>query len=124
MNEKMLVLKADLEADELQINKIYQELMTYKRPLSDRDRTIAVGYYLHNLYTAFEHTCLLVAETFENQINDRSQWQALLLRRMTQDIEGIRPRLWCDRTYEYLDELRCFHYVFRSAYSMTLDPQR
>ena len=78
MNEKMTVLKADLEADELQINKIYQELATYERPLTDRYRTIAVGYYLHNLYTAFEHTCLLVAETFENQIGDRTQWHALL----------------------------------------------
>ena len=43
---------------------------------------------------------------------------------MTQDIEGMRPRLLSDRAYEYLDELRRFRHVFRSAYSMTLDPQR
>lgn len=123
MNEKMRVLTVDIEADESQISQIYQKLAAYETPL-DEDRTILVGYYLHNLYTAFEHICLVVAEAFENQISDRSQWHSLLLRRMTLDIEGMRPRLFSDETYRYIDELRRFRHVFRSAYSVTLDPQR
>jgi len=123
MNEKMRVLTVDIEADESQIAQIYQRLAAYETPL-DEDRTILVGYYLHNLYTAFEHICLVVAEAFENQISDRSQWHSLLLRRMTLDIEGMRPRLFSDETYRYIDELRRFRHVFRSAYSITLDPQR
>lgn len=67
MNEKMLVLTVDIEADESQIAKIYDRLAACETPL-DEDRTIVVGYYLHNLYTAFEHICLVVAEAFENQI--------------------------------------------------------
>ena len=123
MNEKRRVLTVDIEADDSQIAKIYQRLAAYETPL-DEDKTIVVGYYLHNLYTAFEHICLVVAEAFENQISDRSQWHSLLLRRMTLDIEGMRPRLFRDETYRYIDELRRFRHVFRSAYSITLDPQR
>ena len=124
MNEKMRLLKSDIEADEAQIAQIYDLLSAYLSPPSEAKDIIVVGYYLHNLYTAFEHLCQLVAEAFENQIDDRAQWHALLLRRMTQAIEGIRPRLFSDETFQYLSELRSFRHVFRSAYAVTLDPDR
>ena len=65
-----------------------------------------------------------VAETFENQVSDRTQWHAQLLRRMTLDIEGIRPHLLSSEVFDCLDELRRFRHVFRSAYAVSLDPQR
>lgn len=65
MNAKMQVLKADLEADESQIAQIYQKLAAYSTPLTDPEKTIVVGYFLHNLYTALEYLCVVVAETFE-----------------------------------------------------------
>jgi hypothetical protein len=124
MNTKMQVLKADIEANESEIGEIFGKLATYSQPFTDPEKTIVIGYYLHNLYTAFEHLCVLVAEAFENQIDHRSQWHALLLRRMAQDIQGIRPKLIGQATYSCLDELRRFRHVFRSAYSITLDPAK
>jgi len=76
------------------------------------------------LYMAFEHIFERVAETFENQITDKSQWHAQLLRHMTLDIPEMRPRLVGDETYECLDELRRFRHVFRSAYTLKLDAER
>jgi hypothetical protein len=43
---------------------------------------------------------------------------------MTQDIDGIRPKLFNSQVYDCLDELRRFRHVFRSAYSIELDPAR
>ena len=90
----------------------------------DDEQTIVIAYYLHNLYMAFEQICVLVSQAIENQILDRSQWHALLLQRMARDIDGVRPRLFSDESFSYLDELRGFRHVFRSAYKISLDPER
>ncbi|MGF1602703.1 MAG: hypothetical protein ACFCU8_11905 [Thermosynechococcaceae cyanobacterium] len=124
MNTKIQLLKADLKFDVTQIQKIYGRLKTTNSSPLDPEQAIVVGYYLHNLYTAFEHLCTLIAAAFENQIKDHSQWHALLLRRMTQNVEGIRPRFLSDQSHQCLDELRRFRHVFRSAYSITLEPDR
>jgi hypothetical protein len=124
MNEKISVLKAEIAAEEAAIAQIYTRLAVFKEPPEDPEQAIIAGYYLHNLYTAFEQLATLVARTFENQIEDRSQWHSQLLRRMTLDIEGIRPRLFSEPTYACLNELRAFRHVFRSAYSTDLAPER
>lgn len=124
MNESMRLLKSDIEADEALIAQNYDKLSVYETPPREAKDVIVVGYYLHNLYTAFEHLCTLIAEAFENRVEDRAHWHTLLLRRMTQDIEGIRPRLFSDETFYCLNELRSFRHVFRSAYGISLDPDR
>ena len=124
MNESIKLLKADLAADEQVIAKLYESLSGAWDKLDAPDQAIVVGYYLHNLYMAFEHIFERVAETFENQIGDKSQWHAQLLRRMSLDIPDLRPRLVSDEAYECLDELRRFRHVFRSAYTIKLDAAR
>ena len=124
MNARIRILIADMASDEDQIAQIYDRLSIYAESPTDDQDVIVVGYYLHNLYTAFEHLSSLVAAAFENQIEDRSQWHALLLRRMAQPVEGIRPRLFSEQTYYCLNELRGFRHVFRSAYTVRLDPNR
>ena len=88
MKEKMILLRSDIEKDEAQIAQLYAKLASYTTAPEAAEEAIVAGYYLHNLYTAFEHLCTLVAAAFENQIDDRTQWHSLLLRRMTQDIPG------------------------------------
>lgn len=124
MNAQAALLKASINADLAEINRLYKQLASYLQPLETVEQTIVVGYYLHNLYTAFENISLNVARTFENQIDDQRQWHAMLLKRMMLDIEGIRPKLYQPNTYVCLDELRRFRHVFRNAYSIALDPQR
>jgi len=88
------------------------------------EQLIVVAYYLHNLYCAFESILQRIAEVFGNHISDRAGWHADLLRRMTLDIEGLRPRLLSDEVYDNLDELRRFRHLFRSAYRLRLDAER
>ncbi len=124
MNAQIRTLKADITADLKAIAEIYEALERYD-PLPPGDEPlIAVAYYLHNLYCAFESLFQRVAEVFENQLSDRAGWHAELLRRMTLDIEGIRPRLLSEAADDSLDELRRFRHLFRSAYRLHLDAER
>lgn len=123
MTPKAALLKANIDADLTEIEKIYEFLAHYST-IDTLEQAILAGYYLNNLYSAFENICLNIAQTFENQIDDRSRWHAALLKRMTLDIESIRPKLLSPATYTALDELRRFRHIFRNAYTLELDPQR
>lgn len=123
MTPQVALLKASIDADIREIETLYGRLAQHSDNLATPEQAILAGYYLHNLYNAFENVCLNVAKAFENQI-DGEQWHAALLKRMTLDVEGLRPRLLGDETYRCLDELRRFRHVFRKAYTIELDPQR
>ncbi len=124
MREKLLALKADINADLQVIDQVYAKLGRQGNVIATDEQAIIIGYYLHNLYNAFESIFKRVTETFENDIADSSRWHALLLRRMTLDIEDIRPRLLSDEAYQCLDELRRFRHLFRSMYTSNLDVER
>jgi len=124
MDAQIRTLKANIQADLRAIADIYAALCRYDTLTADEEQRIAVAYYLHNLYCAFESIFQRIAEVFGNQISDRAGWHADLLRRMTLDIEGLRPRLLGDIAYDALDELRRFRHLFRSAYRLRLDTER
>jgi hypothetical protein len=124
MKEKILALKADIGADLQAIKQIYAKLAAQDETIASDERAIVAGYYLHNLYNVFENVFQRVAETFENDISDKTQWHAHLLRRMTLDIEDVRPRLLSDEAYQCLDELRRFRHLFRNLYTADLDSER
>ena len=75
----------------------------------------ALGYTIHNIYCLMENYFLRIAKTFENNIEGES-WHRDLVRRMTLDIEGLRPAFLDDTTALAIDELRSFRHVFRNAY--------
>jgi hypothetical protein len=124
MKAKILALKADLSADLQAIEQIYLKLAGQREIGTGDEQAIVTGYYLHNLYNAFENIFQRIAEAFENDISDKAQWHAQLLRRMTLDIEGVRPRLLSDEAYQCLDELRRFRHLFRNLYTADLDGDR
>ncbi len=124
MKAKLLALKADISADLQAIEQIYLKLAGQSETIAGDEQAIVTGYYLHNLYNAFENIFQRIAEAFENDISDKAQWHAQLLRRMTVDIEGVRPRLLSEEAYQCLDELRRFRHLFRNLYTADLDSER
>ena len=48
----------------------------------------------------------------------------MLLKRMSLEIEGLRPALLSEQSYFLLDELRAFRHLFRHAYLYQLDPEK
>ena len=63
----------------------------------------------------------MVANYCENNVTDSAQWHSLLLKRMIQPVEGIRPALLSMESYDLLNGLRAFRHFFRNAYGVHLD---
>ncbi len=121
--ERLAILQAEIKAQIQEIEGIYTRTEDRKRK-KDKAAMESVGYQLHNLYCAFEDLFKIVAETFENHIQDKSKYHQELLKRMAIPIEGVRPRLLSQECFLLLDNLRSFRHLFRHAYSYELDERK
>ncbi len=125
MNDKALVLINSIRRDLETIEAIYKELEGHSLTAKTKqDTQIVVGYYLHNLYNAFENIFQNIAALFENSVDEVGRWHAQLLERMRLDVMPLRPAVIDDNAYDALDELRRFRHLFRHAYGLKLDPLR
>lgn len=121
--ERLVILKAEVDAQVREIENIYAKLEERKRKRG-KAGTESVGYQLHNLYCSFEDLFKMIADIFENQIQDKSRYHLELLKRMTISIEGVRPPFISQKSYVLLDNLRSFRHFFRHAYSYELDERK
>ena len=128
MEEILRVFFAELEAQWGEISQTHFSVETksklLKKDVDNEDLTSSLGYKLHNLYSAYEDLFKLVARFFENQIEDMARYHTDLLKRMSIEIEGIRPYLLSEHSFKVLDELRGFRHLFRHAYSYKLEGER
>jgi hypothetical protein len=121
--EGLAILKAEIKAQTKEIENVYVKLEERKRE-KGKAAVESIGFQLHNLYCAFEDLFKLVAETFENHIQDKSRYHVEILKRMTLAIEGVRPPLLSQESFVLLDNLRSFRHLFRHAYSYELDERK
>ena len=121
--KRLSTLKAAIEAQLGEIDRVYERIE--KRRTGQGPAYIeSLAYQLHNLYCAYEDLFKIVAEYFENQIEDETRWHQELLWRMTLSIEGVRPALLSRESFRLLDSLRAFRHFFRHAYTYELDPRK
>ena len=129
MEKKGLALfLADFDHQVSQIDKIYEVLSARANSLStdtvSPQNVESTGYWLHNLFSAYEDLFKIVAAFWENNISQSETFHKSLIKRMLLNIEGIRPALLSEASFHHLDELRGFRHVFRHAYSYGLDDER
>lgn len=119
----LTLLVSDVRAQMDVIEVIYDKLDVRAAGLQPDDeiQLESAAYQLHNLYNAVEDLFQLVAAHFENQIEVTGRWHTELLRRMNQDIEGLRPALLSDESYVLLNGLRSFRHFFRHAYAAPIE---
>ena len=111
------LLKAQIKSQIEEIKKIFIEIEDRKKQAQESKAILeSLGYKLHNLYCAFEDLFKIVAQFFENQVEDLARYHKELLRRLSLSIEGVRPALISEESYKELDELRAFRHFFRHAY--------
>jgi len=126
--EKLVIFLADFDHQTERIRKVYALLEENLYLLSgeqiSRQVVESTGYWLHNLYCAFEDLFKIVASFWENNVAADGAWHRKLLDRMTVHIEGIRPALLSEESFCHLNEIRGFRHVFRHAYSHGLDDER
>ena len=124
MKEKLRLLQADISDRLTSIDDTYRKLDGLRSQATGSNQDIIIGYYLHVLYGLFEDMFEQIAENFGNEIADKAQWHAQLLRRMSLHVKQIRPAVINDASYTHLNELRAFRHLFRNAYLLEFDPER
>lgn len=123
--ERLAILQGELKKQYDEIERIYLKTdKKVKGDLYDENVLESLGYQLHNLYCAYEDLFKIIADFFENNIEEGISYHRELLKRMTIVIEGIRPSLISQQSFKLLSELRAFRHLFRHAYSYELDPER
>lgn len=125
---KLAIFLGEFDYQVIEINRISEILETRtplnpKKPMPD-EVVESIGYWLHNLYCAYEDLFKIICFFWENNISSNSGYHTSLLRRMVFAIEGIRPALLSEDSLRVLDELRGFRHMFRHAYSHGLDEER
>jgi len=126
--DRILVFLAEFDYQVEQIRDIYLTLQR-KLPLIEKQSAAqesveSAGYWLHNLYSAYEDLFKLVAGFWENSLSSDGEFHVQLLKRMLLNIKDVRPALLSEDGYRILNELRGFRHVFRHAYSYGLDDER
>ena len=126
--KQIVIFLAEFDFQVRQIDSIYGSLAKKAVTIEKQHVTVeaveSAGYWMHNLYCAFEDLFKLVAGFWENNLSANGEYHIHLLKRMLVEIEGIRPALLTNAGYRYLNELRGFRHVFRHAYSYGLDDER
>lgn len=120
---RLSLLNATIRAQGEEIERIFDKIEDRRHGEGEANLE-SLAYQLHNLYCAFEDLLKIVADFFENHIEESSRYHRALLWRMKMPIEGVRPALLSETSYKLLDSLRAFRHVFRHAYSYELDPKK
>jgi hypothetical protein len=126
-SERMRTLKAELLADMHVLEELEGKyrLIHAKLAAIDPDEFdyVALAYTIVNLYNLMENYCLRIAKCFENNV-DKLTWHRDLIKRMSLEIDGIRPALLDGKDVPMIDELRAFRHVFRHIYQSELDVEK
>jgi hypothetical protein len=126
--EAVVLFLSDFDQQVEEIRKIYAllgEKSAKAQPQVSSELVESIGYWLHNLYSAYEDLFRLIAAFWENSLESSSTYHIELLRRMRLEIPGVRPAaLSSEISFQRLDEMRAFRHVFRHAYSYGLDDER
>ncbi|MBD1998799.1 hypothetical protein H6G00_19575 [Leptolyngbya sp. FACHB-541] len=119
----LAVFAADITAQQQVIERVFAMLEQRAEGLEPDypERLESVAYQLHNFYGAIEELLKIVATYFENNVSDTARWHSLLLLRMTQAVEGVRPAAISTESYALLNALRAFRHFFRHAYGVPID---
>ena len=120
---RLSLLRSLIKAQGTEIERIFERIEERRRGKGEANLE-SLAYQLHNLYCAFEDLMKIVADFFENHIDDSAHYHSALLWRMKMPIEGVRPALLSETSYKLLESLRAFRHVFRHAYSYELDPKK
>lgn len=120
---KIAVLKSEVESQISEIENIYARIKERAKGKSNIEIE-SLGFWLHNLYCAFEDLFKIIAKAFENNIMEEERYHIEILKRMTIDIEGVRPALISNEAFLLLDNLRAFRHRIRHAYVYDLDADK
>jgi len=121
-SERLAGLTAELKGQLWLIEKVNTRLQSrIDAGLDTPGQLDSVAYQIHNLYCSIEDLLKLVANAFENNVGTGENWHKVLLLRLSQPIEGVRPALLSEASWDAMDQLRGFRYLVRHAYGKDIE---
>lgn len=123
--ERLAGLTAEIKGQWRLIEKVSERLQArVEEGLDTPAQLDSVAYQIHNLYCAIEDLLKLVASAFENQVGSSGEWHRILLLRLSQPVDGIRPAFLSEESFDLLNQLRSFRHMFRHAYGTDIQPRQ
>ncbi|MEL7069926.1 MAG: hypothetical protein AAGN15_14905 [Cyanobacteria bacterium J06581_3] len=120
--ERIVGLTAEMRAQFVLVEQVSDKLSARIEDGLDTPAQLeSIAYQIHNLYCSVEDLLKLVASTFENHIGSKGNWHEVLLLRMSQPIEGIRPDFLSEETFGLMRKLKNFRHMFRHAYGADIE---
>ncbi len=120
--ERLAGLTAEINGQWRLIERVSSRLQTrVDEGLDTPAQLDSVAYQIHNLYCSIEDLLKLIAHVFENQVGSSGEWHRILLLRLSQPVEGIRPAFLSEESFDLLNQLRSFRHMFRHAYGTEIE---
>ena len=101
------------------IKKLYDEIIVVD--VSDYRNRFVFAMRTQQFYTAIEDLFKQIAKTFENHIENMSNFHKEILVRMNIEVQKIRPAVISNQSLVFLDKIRGFRHFVRHAYNCELD---
>ena len=84
----------------------------------------SVALNLHGIYSGIEKLFELIAVHLDDSPPTGKTWHRDLLRKMAQEMPGVRPAVIAYDRLPRLDELRRFRHLVRNVYTFNLVPEK
>lgn len=120
--ERLAGLTAEINGQWRLIERVGARLQArVDKELNTPEQLDSVAYQIHNLYCSIEDLLKLIASAFENQVGTTGEWHRILLLRLSQPVDGIRPAFLSEESFDLLNQLRSFRHMFRHAYGTEIE---
>lgn len=120
-------LQTDIQ-DELQnLNQLVEEMETILEQIDSSPDSIhlrAIAGILHDYYTGLERIFEIIGRRIDRDMPEGSNWHHLLLKRMTAEVEDIRPPVLESELASTLRDYLDFRHLFRHTYGFDLHWER
>jgi len=104
------------------IAAVYGEMPKAANKMAVYNESLALK--LHNFYTGCERIFARIAETLNGGAPVSGNWHKRLLKVMSLDVEGVRPRVISRATFISLEDFLAFRHLVRNIYGYELDSER
>jgi len=117
--EKYAILLGYFDKQLLFVKRLYGEVILVD--VSVYEKRFVFAMRVQQFYTAIEDLLKQIAKSFENHIENMTNFHKELLTRMNTEVPKIRPAVISHESLLLLDKIRAFRHFVRHAYDCELD---
>src|SRR5579863_4739824 len=117
--DKYAILLGYFDKQLIFVTRLYDEVIVVD--ITQYEKRYFFAMRVQQFYTAIEDLFKQVAKSFENHIENMSNFHKELLTRMNTDVPRIRPAVISQQSLLFLDKVGAFRHFIRHAYDCELD---